>query len=225
MINRPISILLAEDHLLVRECVRELLESEDDLSVIGEVGNGREAIKKVAELHPDVVVMDIALPLLNGIEACRQLKKTHPACRVLMLSAHGDNSYVEEAIDSGAVGFVLKQASGTTLFQAIREVHAGRRYFSAAILQHYRGLQQKLHAGPGPQKRPALTQRESEVLQLIAEGKANKETADELGISIKTVEKHRTNLMHKLNIHDTATLTRYAIGAGIIESRVQETTG
>ncbi len=163
MKTKPISILLAEDHLIVREGVRKLLESENDLSVIGEAGNGREAIKKVAELHPDVVVMDIALPLLNGIEACRRLKKTHPACRVLMLSAHGDDSYVAEAIDSGAAGFSLKQAPGTTLIQAIREVHAGKRYFSAAILQRYRGLPNELHAGAGPRKRPTLTQRESEV--------------------------------------------------------------
>jgi DNA-binding NarL/FixJ family response regulator len=133
MKNKTISIFLAEDHLIVREGVRKLLEAEDDFSVIGEAGNGREALKAVAALHPDVIVMDIALPLLNGMEACRQLNKSHPECRVLMLSAHGDDSYVEETIASGAAGFVLKQAPGSTLGQAIREVHAGKRYFSAAL--------------------------------------------------------------------------------------------
>ncbi|TVR49963.1 MAG: DNA-binding response regulator [Puniceicoccaceae bacterium] len=221
----PISIILAEDHLIVREGIRTLLEGEGDFTVVGEVTNGREAIKKVAELRPDVVVMDIALPLLNGIDACRQLHKAHRDCRVLMLSAHGDDAYVEGAIEAGAAGFVLKHAPGSALAHAIREVHEGRRFFSEAILQRYRDIHSGLHEGGDPKKRPALTPRESEVLQLIAEGKANKETAVELGISIKTVEKHRTNLMRKLNIHDTATLTRYAVGMGIVESRVQETTG
>lgn len=218
--KNAISIILAEDHLVVREGIRKLLETEDGFNVVAEVNDGREAIKKVTELNPDVVVMDIALPLLNGIDACRCLKKTCPNSRVLMLSAHGDDNYVERAIDSGAMGFVLKQAPGSALAHAIREVHAGKRFFSAAILQRYRNTESEVRAGTVPQKRKLLTSRESEVLQLIAEGKANKETAAELDISIKTVEKHRTNLMRKLNIHDTATLTRYAIGQGIIENPV-----
>jgi len=222
--KKQISILLAEDHLMVREGIRNLLEGEDDFVVVGEASNGREAIKIVAELCPDVVVMDIALPLLNGIAACRHLHKAHPEIRVLMLSAHRDDAYVEESIASGAAGFALKQSPGSALAHAIREVHAGRRFFSSAILQHYSEAQSALGGGAVPKKRPRLTPREVEVLQLIAEGKANKETAAELDISIKTVEKHRTNLMRKLNIHDTASLARYAIGEGIIESRVQKTT-
>jgi DNA-binding NarL/FixJ family response regulator len=224
MKNR-ITIILAEDHLIVREGIRKLLEAEDDFVVIGEVNNGREAIDIVNKLRPDVIVMDIALPLLNGMRACRQLHASSPQTRVLMLSAHGDDAYVEESIESGAAGFMLKQAHGSALAHAICEVHSGRRFYSSAILQRYREVQSGLNAGTGPKKRPPLTTRESEVLQLIAEGKANKETADELGISIKTVEKHRSNLMSKLNIHDTATLTRYAIAQGIIESSVQNTTG
>ncbi len=222
--KNKISIILAEDHVIVREGIRKLLEVESDFDVVGEASNGRDALKMVAALHPDVVIMDIALPLLNGMEACRQIHKSYPDIRVLMLSAHGDDAYVEESIESGAAGFVLKQAPGSALASAIREVHAGRRFFSEAILKRYRETQYELRAGTTPKKRHRLTPRESEVLQLIAEGKANKETAIELGISIKTVEKHRTNLMNKLNIHDTATLTRYAIGEGIIESRVQKTT-
>lgn len=224
--NAPIiSIILAEDHLIVREGIRNLLEREDDFSVIGEASNGREAIKKIGDLRPDVVVMDIALPLLNGIEACRHLRKTNRHCRVLMLSAHGDDAYVEKSIAAGAAGFVLKQAPGSALAYAIREVASGRRFYSAAILRRYRDAQVELRADAEslPGRHRPLTPREAEVLQLIAEGKANKETAVELGISIKTVEKHRTNLMRKLNIHDTATLTRYAIGEGIIESRIQKT--
>ncbi len=220
MRNR-ISIVLAEDHLIVREGIRKLLEAEDDFAVVGEATNGREAIDMVSKLGPDVIVMDIALPLLNGMMACRHLNKICPQTRVLMLSAHGDDAYVEESIESGAAGFMLKQAPGSALAQAIREVHAGRRFYSSAILRRYREVQSGLNTGSGPKKRPPLTSRESEVLQLIAEGKANKETADELGISIKTVEKHRTNLMRKLNIHDTATLTRHAIARGIIESNVR----
>jgi DNA-binding NarL/FixJ family response regulator len=222
--KKEISILLAEDHLIVREGLRKLLENEVDFVVVGEAGDGREAIQMVAELHPHVVLMDIALPRLNGIMACQHLHQAHPQVRVLMLSAHGEDTYVEESIEAGAAGFVLKQAPGSALGHAIREVHAGRPFYSAAILQRYRSPQYGFLPGKSPMKHPLLTPRESEVLQLIVEGKANKETAAELSISIKTVEKHRTSLMRKLNIHDTATLTRYAIGKGIIESRVQQTT-
>lgn len=222
--KKQISILLAEDHLIVREGIRKILESEEDFMVVGEVGNGREAVDQTNKLKPNVTIMDIALPLLNGIMACRQILKANPKSRVLILSAHGEDAYVDEAIEAGAAGFALKQAPGLALALAIREVHAGRRYFSASILQRYREAQYDLRATKIPKKRSPLTSRESEVLQLIAEGKANKETAAELEISIKTVEKHRTNLMRKLNIHDTATLTRHAISEGIIESRVQKTT-
>lgn len=143
--------------------------------------------------------------------------------RVLILSAHNEDAYVEGAIKAGAAGFVLKHSPGIALAHAIREIHAGRQFFSAAILQRYREIQVESRADTGPRERVPLTPRESEVLQLIVESKANKEAADLLGISIKTVEKHRTKLMRKLNIHDTAGLTRYAISAGIIESSSQRT--
>ena len=216
MMTEKISVILAEDHLIVREGLRRFLDSECGFNVIGEVGDGRSAVNMVADLHPCVVVMDIALPLLNGIAACRHLQKAHSATRVLMLSAHSEESYVEAAIDAGAAGFVLKQASGQALSHAIREVHAGRPFYSEAILRRYRDTQSGFPGKTPEMTHPRLTQRELEVLQLVAEGKANKQTAAELGISLKTVEKHRTNLMNKLNIHDTATLTRYAIHAGII---------
>jgi DNA-binding NarL/FixJ family response regulator len=169
--------------------------------------------------------MDIAMPLLNGLEATRQVLKAVPATKVLMLSAHSDDAYVQNATESGAVGFLLKQSSAHDVCRAIRDVHNGKTFFSPSISRR----QDRLHpaspnrAGSLTKKVAHLTSREMEVLQLIAEGKANKETASELGISMKTVEKHRENLMAKLDIHDTAGLTRYAISAGIIESSVQLT--
>jgi DNA-binding NarL/FixJ family response regulator len=213
----PITIILAEDHLIVREGIRKILEAEDDLTVVAEAENGREVVEQAARLQPDVVVMDIAMPLLNGIEACRQLSAADTTSRVLMLSARGDDAYVEGALKSGAKGFALKHAPGSELAHAIREIHAGRHFFSEAILRRYRDAEGGFRPKKGSPKRAALTPREAEVLQLVAEGKANKETADVLGVSIKTVEKHRTNLMRKLNINHTAGLTRYAINAGIIE--------
>jgi DNA-binding NarL/FixJ family response regulator len=169
--------------------------------------------------------MDIAMPQLNGLEATRQLLKILPATKVLMLSAHSDDAYVKNATDSGAVGFLLKKTSAHDVCRAIREVHQGKTFFSPSIARHFNRLNPLLsgRAGAASSKGVPLTSREMEVLQLIAEGKSNMETADALGIGIKTVEKHREHLMHKLDIHDTAGLTRYAISAGIIESSVQLT--
>ena len=220
---KRITVLLAEDHMVVREGLRKLLEAEDDLEVVGEAQTGRQAVELTRKLCPSVVVMDIAMPLLNGLEATRQICKSIPGTKVLILSAHNDDAYVEQAIASGASGFLLKQTSAHDLSRAIRTVHKGNTFFSPSIARRLHD--QKIPAGGGALRKKVarLSSRELEVLQLIAEGKANKETASELGISMKTVEKHRENLMAKLDIHDTAGLTRYAIGAGIIESSVQLT--
>jgi DNA-binding NarL/FixJ family response regulator len=222
---KQITVLLAEDHMIVREGFRKMLELEDDLKVVGEAEDGRQAVVLAKKLRPAVVLMDIAMPLLNGLEATRQILKAQPATKVLMLSAHSDDAYVKNATDCGAVGFLLKQTSAHDVCRAIREVHQGKSFFSPAISRRL----DRLHPpsldriGRFNQKAVQLTSREMEVLQLIAEGKANKETAAELGIGMKTVEKHREHLMQKLDIHDTAGLTRYAISAGIIESSVQLT--
>jgi DNA-binding NarL/FixJ family response regulator len=218
-----ITVLLAEDHTIVREGFRKMLEQEPDLEVAGEAPNGREAVALALKLRPAVVLMDIAMPLLNGLEAARQIIKALPKTRVLMLSAHSDYAYVQNAIEAGAAGFLLKQTSAHEVCRGIREVNAGRTFFSPPVarqLNHQKSVDRNGH--PRTQI-PVLTSREMEVLQLIAEGKANKQTASELGIGIKTVEKHREHLMEKLDIHDTAGLTRYAISAGVIESSVQVT--
>ena len=222
---KRITVLLAEDHGIVREGFRKMLELEADLEIVGEAQDGRKATVLARKLRPDVILMDIAMPLLNGLEATRQVPKDLPRTRVLILSAHSDDAYVQNAIASGAAGFLLKQTSANDVCKAIREVSAGKAFFSPAIAGRFNPLQKVLHNHLGqPNRQMAeLTSREREVLQLIAEGKANKETAAELGIGIKTVEKHRGHLMEKLRIHDTAGLTRYAIGAGIIESSVQPT--
>jgi DNA-binding NarL/FixJ family response regulator len=222
---KRITVLLAEDHTIVREGFRKMLEMEDDLEVVGEAEDGRQAVAMVKKLCPAVVLMDIAMPRLNGLEATRQILKAFPATKVLMLSAHSDDAYVEDATDAGAVGFLLKQSSSHLVCEAIREVQKGNAFFSPTVARRLAQLDGKLldRAGRSQPRNVHLSSREMEVLQLIAEGKANKETAAELGISIKTVEKHREKVMSKLNIHDTAGLTRYAISAGIIESSVQLT--
>lgn len=217
---KKISVLLAEDHTIVREGFRRMLELEDDFEIIGEAQDGRHAVALVKSARPDVVLMDISMPLLNGLEATRQVLKLAPATKIIILSAHGDDAYVKNATDSGALGFLLKQASTNDVCRAIREVYQGKVFFSPAIARRQNRLQSRAsdHSGITKMKTPELTSREMEVLQLIAEGKANKESAWELGIGIKTVEKHREHLMEKLDIHDTASLTRYAISTGIIES-------
>jgi len=220
---KRITVLLAEDHMIVREGFRKLLESEQDIEVVGEAQTGRLAVELTKKLRPAVVVMDIAMPLLNGLEATRQIRKGFPDTKVVILSAHSDDAYVEQAIAIGAVGFLLKQTSSHDLSTAIREVQKGNTFFSPSIAKRLHDQKAPARNGALRKKVARLSSRELEVLQLIAEGKANKETASELGISIKTVEKHRQNLMAKLNIHEISGLTRYAIAAGIIESSVQLT--
>ncbi len=223
---KKITVLLAEDHRIVREGLRALLKTEPDIEVIGEAENGRDAVALNLKLKPDVVVMDIAMPLLNGLEAARQILRTAAPPKVLILSAHSDDAYVRQVIALGASGFLIKHTAAHNLSVAIRGVFSGKQYFSPAVTRLF--VQESAPArgrrrGPALKPAPLLSSREMEILQLIAEGKANKESAILLCISIKTVEKHRQTLMEKLNIHDTAGLTRYAIATGVIESSVQVT--
>jgi len=220
-----ISVLLADDHTIVREGLRKLLEAESDIEVVGEAANGGKVVELAQKLRPDVIVMDIAMPQLNGLEATRQICRAVPGAKVLILSAHNDDVYVDNVMASGAVGYLIKQTSAHLLSVAIREVQKGNRYFSPEITKRNSKRKQDLLSRTGVFKARSacLSSREIEVLQLIAEGNANKQIAEKLGISIKTVEKHRDHLMRKLDIHDTAGLTRYAIETGIIECGIRLT--
>jgi DNA-binding NarL/FixJ family response regulator len=222
---KQISVLLVEDHMIVRQGLRLLVEAAGDIGVVGEAKTGREAVRLTGELRPEIVVMDIAMPLLNGLQATRQILKAFPSTKVLVLSAHSDSEYIEQMVKAGAMGYLIKQSSGDVLAKAIRELHKGNTFFTPSIAKHLKEQYRKSPDGIGLRKKGGtqLTSRESELLQLIAEGHVNKQIASELSISIKTVEKHRQHLMEKLNIHDVAGLTRFAIAAGIIESSVQST--
>lgn len=222
---KKVTVLLAEDHAVVRQGLRTLLETEGRIAVVGQAQTGREAVELAAALHPDVVLMDIAMPVLNGLEATRQILAADPAAKVLILSAHSDDAYIERLTAVGAVGFLEKQTSAEILTKAIHAVAGGKSFFSPAIAKRMADGRSRTLDRDGQQKPgiPRLTSRETEVLQLVAEGQANKQVAATLGISIKTVEKHRQHLMDKLNLHETAGLTRYAMAQGIIESSVQVT--
>jgi DNA-binding NarL/FixJ family response regulator len=225
MSKKRITVLLAEDHTVVRQGFRKILELEDDFEVVGEAEDGRQAVAMVKKLRPAVVLMDIAMPQLNGLEAARKILKAVPGTRILILTAHSDDAYVKNAAESGAVGFLLKQASARVLSEGIREVNKGHSFFGPFIAKLLPERERKSldRAGRSKPRKGRLTSREMEVFQLIAEGKANKQIAAELGIGIKTIERHREHLMEKLNIHGIAGLTRHAISAGIIESSVQRT--
>ena len=208
-----IRVLLADDHVLVREGLRALLAKEADIQVVAEAGDGREAIRSAREMRPDVAALDLSMPLLNGLEAARQMAAWDRPPRVILLTVHAEDRYVLEAIRAGVRGYVLKKQAAADLVRAIREVSGGGVYLSpgisAAVVEAVRSPQ-------APTEEP-LTAREREVLQLVAEGKTTKEIAVLLGISVKTADAHRTRLMQKLDIHDIAGLTRYAIRQGIIQ--------
>ncbi|MEX2605820.1 MAG: response regulator transcription factor [Kiritimatiellia bacterium] len=220
-----ITVLLVDDHQIVLEGLTALLEAEKDIHVVGRALDGQQAVSLEAELHPDVVVMDIAMPILNGLEATRHIHRHNPGARVVLLSAHRDDVYIERALALGASGFLIKQSSAHVLADAIRKIHAGGTFYSPGIEQSIRQRRKEdlNRLGTPTRSAASLTPREAETLQMVAEGMANKQMADHLKISIKTVEKHRNNLMRKLGIHDTAGLTRYAIATGVIQSHVPET--
>jgi DNA-binding NarL/FixJ family response regulator len=215
-----IRVLLADDHVVVRQGLRALLASEEDIEIVGEADNGRQAVQLAKKLLPDVAVIDIAMPVLNGLEATRQISQALPATRVLILSSYSDDDYVQQLTEAGASGYLVKQTAANDLIKGIREAHKGNAFFSPSVAKRLRDRCRDAFISGQPVKRRSdyLTTREAEVLQLIAEGRANKQIAAELSISIKTVEKHRQQVMNKLGIHDVAGLTRHAIAKGIIET-------
>jgi DNA-binding NarL/FixJ family response regulator len=215
---KKIAVLLVDDHTVVRQGLRALLKAEPDMEVVGEAENGRQAVMLARKDSPDVVIMDVAMPLLNGLEATRQILKTVPNTKVLVLTSYGDDECVQQLMEAGAAGYLIKQTAANDLLKAIREVQKGNAFFSPAIAKRLRDqCREQFTTGLPARKASELTSREAEVLQLIAEGFSNKQIASELAISIKTVEKHRQQVMNKLNIHDVAGLTRYAISKGLIE--------
>lgn len=210
-------ILLADDHGIVRRGMRSLLDTEEGVEVVGEAANGREALKAIETLRPDIAILDVAMPMLNGIEVTAQAVKAFPDLRVIILSMYADEAYVVRALTAGARGYLLKEATEEDLLPAVRAIASGRSYFSPGIssilladyVRHLkqRGLEDSYDV---------LSDREKEVLQLLAEGRSNKETAHVLNLSLSTVETHRLKLMQKLGLHNTAEIVLYAVRKGII---------
>ncbi len=208
----PIRIVLADDHVLVRQGLKSLLEREG-FQVVAEASDGQEAVRHVASLEPDIAVMDISMPTLNGLNAAHEISRSSPKTKTILLTQHDEGQYIREALEAGVRGYVLKNQVASDLLLAIRQVSRGQVYLSPGVSS---AVMEAYQSRSGESKNP-LTQRERQVLQLIAEGKSTKDVASLLGISVKTAESHRTRLMQKLDIHETASLVRYAVRCGIVQ--------
>jgi DNA-binding NarL/FixJ family response regulator len=213
-----IKVLIAEDHDIVRAGLKVLISADPELEIAGETNNGPAAVRLARKLQPDVVLMDLAMPKGNGLDASRDISRQVPASKVLVLSAYQDEDLVQRVIEAGASGYMTKRSAANELLSAIREVGKGKFYCSPSIASRLRARQGKPALGIVAFKPPSLTRREQEVLELIARGQPNKLIAANLEVSIKTVEKHRQAVMDKLGIHDIAGLTRYALDKGILSS-------
>ena len=207
-----VRLLLADDHVIVRDGLKNLLLDEC-FEIAAEVSNGRDAVESARKLHPDVAVLDISMPLLNGIDAAREIRAVSPRTKSMLLTMHNEEQYALEALRAGIKGYVLKTQAGAELVQAIRSILGGGFYLSPGISESVVNAA----LANNPVALDPLTQRERQVLQLIGEGKTNKEIAQQLGMSVKTVESHRANLMKKLAVHETAGLVRHAIKIGLIQ--------
>jgi len=210
------TIVLADDHIVVRQGIRKLLETREDFRIVGEASDGEEAVKLVAEKKPDIALMDLWMPRLSGIDATRRIGKRGLATKVLVLSMHESRAYVEEVLRAGAAGYIVKNAAADDLIEAIDTVCDGVSYLSPAITQQVVDAIAR-PASASPSGLGVLTDREREVLQLIAEGLSSKEIAAMLGVSLKTIDSHRSNLMEKLDIHKVSGLVRFAIRTGLVE--------
>jgi DNA-binding NarL/FixJ family response regulator len=213
----PVRILLADDHRIVREGLRDLLEKRTDLKVVGEASDGMEAVRLASELRPDVVIVDVSMPVLNGIEATRRIVAEHPAVKVVALSMHPDRRYVIEMLKAGAVAYLLKDSAFDELIHAIESVMARASYLSPAITDMV--VREYVASLPreGGTAYSVLTAREREVLQLLAEGLPTKTIASRLGVSVKTAESYRQQIMEKLDLHSVAELTKYAVREGLTQ--------
>jgi DNA-binding NarL/FixJ family response regulator len=216
-VSGKIRVILADDHRMMREGIRALLDRHANIEVVGEAKDGREAVLLTARLKPDVVVMDVSMPLLNGIEATRQIRRDCPETRVLILTVHENEEFVAQSLSAGAGGYIIKRAAADELVTAIDAVYRSEAYLHPAIAKAViRDYVRWVEAGHEASARDILTGREREVLQLIAEGYTNREIADILHLSIKTVQNHRSKIMSKLDLHDRGELIKYAIQQGII---------
>jgi len=215
---KSISVLVVDDHAMVREALAAVINAEHDLQIVGQASNGREGCEKAVKLKPEVVLLDVSMPDLGGIEAAQRIRTSLKDVRIIMLTAHEEDPYVEHALEAGVDGYLSKNSAAATLPQAIRDVASGRKVYAPAVQRKLAQYDKENPAGQLRKKHSEkLTAREIEVLKLVAEGHANKQSADKLGISIKTVEKHRQKVMEKLRVHDTAGLTRYAVQAGLVD--------
>lgn len=211
--SKTIRIVVADDHPMVREGLKVSLESEDGLTVVADVNNGQEALDAAAELNPDVVMLDISMPVMNGMEACAEFKKRYPDIRILMITMHDDREYILKVVQSGAAGYVLKDVAAEELILAVQTVHQGGTYFSSSVAKT---LFTDFSEAQTRQSNDVLSRREEDVLALLADGLGNKEIARELNISVRTVEAHRLKIKQKLNISTSAGLIRYALDNSII---------